>query len=390
MRYLKRISLVALLCVSLFAEHNVTQLENDGLKAEMQKEWSQAINIYHDILEKEPERADLWLRMADIYAVEQNVSGAEDALLHASKIKPDDAVLYARLSSLYASQKESKKAYDMIKKARELDPSNKDYLSRYALLAEENHDWEHAIAAYKKLLEDDPKRADLWKRIGDIEAVRKNIPGVIDALEKRIVLEPQNATLYYELARTYSMEDKTKKALSAIQDAVKIDPSNQKYLRMEADLASWSGEKKSKLDAYDKLLQQNPNDTKVLDKARTLAEMSQYKQSIRSYKKYLSLKPKDLKVWLELASLEKRYNGTSAAVRSLEKALRLNGLVHSIAQKRKQEIPDVDIPILEYHCVGKRYQDRYHIDPVEFDKQMTVLEKKGYTTITLSDLYNAL
>jgi len=373
------------------AEHNITKMLNDGLQAEMQKEWPKAISIYKEVLSKEPKRVDLWLRMVDIYGAENNVSGAEEALLHAIELKSDDATLYARLSSMYAADKASKKAYDAIAKAYELDPENRDYLSRYALLAEVNKDWDVAVNAYEKMLKEDPKRADLWKRIGDIEAVRKNIPGVIFALEKQIALEPENAALHYELARTYSMQEQTKKALEEIKQALKLDPDNQTYLRMEVDLAGWSGEKKSKLEAYEKLLKKNPNDTEVLlEKARTLESLGQYAESVRTYKRYLALKLKDLKVWLELAYVEKTHVSTAAAVKSLEKALRLNGLVHKGVKKRRKDVPNVDIPILEYHCVGKKYKDKYHIDPAEFDRQMHLLKQKGYTSLTLNDLYQAL
>ncbi|MCF6207458.1 MAG: polysaccharide deacetylase family protein, partial [Sulfurovum sp.] len=391
MRSVTMIFLMVLLTLGLAAEHNTTQLMNEGLKAEMQKDWPEAISLYRRIVKEEPKREDIWLRMADIYAAQKDINGMIDALSHAVKIKPDNTVLYSRLASAYAVKKDSKNAYEAIKKALEIDPSNRDYLSRYALLAEENKDWDSAVSAYRKLLQNDPERADIWKRIRDIEAVRKNLPGVIEALQKQIALEPGNAALYYELARAYSMNKQTTKALSAIKKAVALDPENETYIRMEADLAEWSGEPKSRLDAYAALLKKDPSNADVwLDRARTLVPLSRYRDAIDSYRHYLSLKPSDLKVWLELAYVQKSHMSTASAVKSLEKAIRLNGLIHHRGVGKKRALPDVDIPILEYHCVGKGYKDRYHIDPAEFDRQMRVLREKGYKSITVSELYDAL
>jgi len=68
----------------------------EGLRSEMAGEWGKAIEIYQRILETEPGRVDLWVRISDIQARLSNPEGAAVALAEAARLAPDDADIHFR------------------------------------------------------------------------------------------------------------------------------------------------------------------------------------------------------------------------------------------------------------------------------------------------------
>ena len=81
-----------------------------GLKAEMDKRWNDAANVYEDAVWNDPSRVDLYLRLADIYAVEKEYEKASDSLRRAIEVEPKRAELYAKLSAVYAVDNKPEKA----------------------------------------------------------------------------------------------------------------------------------------------------------------------------------------------------------------------------------------------------------------------------------------
>lgn len=136
------------------------EVPQEGLKAEMQKRWSDAISTYEKVLKKSPKRSDLYLRIADIHSSQKRYTEAADALKKAISIEPKRALYYKKLSEVYAVLNKPKEAMSTIKKALKLEPKNKDYLIAHAKLAIWNKKHLEAISSLKKLLERSPKHKE--------------------------------------------------------------------------------------------------------------------------------------------------------------------------------------------------------------------------------------
>src|SRR5512139_1027843 len=127
---MKRHSIIALAFLAAAALPAAAQSVPDaGLRAEMQGQWADAVNIYQRALAANPAQANLWERIADIRATQlKNPEGAADALREAVKYAPKDARLHAKLSQAYAASRNGPKALNAIDQAVELDPNNPAYL----------------------------------------------------------------------------------------------------------------------------------------------------------------------------------------------------------------------------------------------------------------------
>ncbi|MFO7530216.1 MAG: tetratricopeptide repeat protein [Marinobacter sp.] len=134
-----------------------------GLKAEMAGEWESALTVYRSVLSEQPQRVDLWLRMADIYHHLKRPDEAIEALEQAAQLAPDDAALAYRLSRAYAMADRPRDALVQCLNAVGLEPTNVEYL--HACLQQANWARDRAAAqtSIQSLLELAP---------GDQEALR--------------------------------------------------------------------------------------------------------------------------------------------------------------------------------------------------------------------------
>lgn len=114
-----------------------------GLKAEMVGDWGSALEVYRGILDTEPERADLWLRMADIHHHLNQEADKIHALEQAVRLRSNDAIVAFRLSQAYAMANRPEDAVQQCLRAAELEPGNLDVL--HACLQQAN--WANNRAA---------------------------------------------------------------------------------------------------------------------------------------------------------------------------------------------------------------------------------------------------
>jgi predicted Zn-dependent protease len=72
-----------------------------ALAAEAAGRWEEALVLHRTALARDPLRADLWVRVADIASHLDRPTEALDALRAATGARPDDAALHARLAQAY-------------------------------------------------------------------------------------------------------------------------------------------------------------------------------------------------------------------------------------------------------------------------------------------------
>jgi tetratricopeptide (TPR) repeat protein len=172
----------------------------NGLKAEMEGRWNDAINIYSKILEKSPNRSDLYLRLSDIYSSQKKLDRAEGALRKAISIDPNNALIYKKLSEVYAVENRPKEALKAIESAVKHDSTNVKYLIAHAKIANWN------------------------KRFAD----------AVESLKKVLQLQPNNKEARLLLSQDYQWLGEEKKALTFYQEYLKNNPND---LRARLELA---------------------------------------------------------------------------------------------------------------------------------------------------------
>ncbi|MFT7860793.1 MAG: polysaccharide deacetylase family protein, partial [Sulfurimonas sp.] len=105
------------------------------------------------------------------------------------------------------------------------------------------------------------------------------------------------------------------------------------------------------------------------------------------YKHYLKNNPDDLRARLELVDIQELFGDIKGANKTLQKgydSLEKTPNKAPLAQKQ----PNVEVPVLLYHCIGTKPQNDYWIATDEFDAQMQTLQDNNYTSVVMKDIYD--
>jgi tetratricopeptide (TPR) repeat protein len=106
-----------------------------ALRAEMQQDWQQAARLYREALATDPQRIDLWRRLADVLAADGQAVTAAEVLTEASRVADDDAELAMDAARAWAQADEPGKALERCEHAATLRPEDTEILETCALQA---------------------------------------------------------------------------------------------------------------------------------------------------------------------------------------------------------------------------------------------------------------
>ncbi|MCM0613814.1 tetratricopeptide repeat protein [Marinobacter sediminum] len=191
------------------------EVPDAGLKAEMAGQWQSALTVYRSILAQQPQRVDLWLRMADIYHRLERPDEALEALEQAAELAPDNASLAYRLSRAYAMADRPRDALRQCQHAVELAPANVDYL--HACLQQAN--WARDRAAAK----------------ASIQSLLELAPGDQEALRGR--------ALWHQWTGEYP------EAATAYDEYLRHFPNDQDAVVARVQVLSWAGDQEGAAEA---------------------------------------------------------------------------------------------------------------------------------------------
>ncbi|GEM_PF-787436 len=397
---------------------------DEGLKAEMAGNWQQAIAIYRHTLQREPGRAELWERIADIRNHIEDRAGAIAALRQAVRLKPDDAALNSKLATLLAMEKRPGEALIHAAKAVQEEPDNVEYLRRYAQLANwlkrfgeaaasyariyalqpgnekalrdlaATWTWdgrpEKAIELYENYLRGHPRKPEIWIALSDARVKNGDRAGGIAALVEAAGLRPKDAAIDAKLSSLYAVDNRPEKALEYSRRAVENSPDNISYLRAHAQLANWLKRPLEAARSLERITRLKPDDAAAwLDLANTYKWAGQPGKAVAIYEKYLQRSPDDIKSWLLLADSKKSQGDTAGAAETVLQAYRRffheERSTSGTLSRRSGKLP-----VLLYHCIGDRADNDYWITREEFSAQMKQLREKGYHAVTSRDLESYL
>ncbi len=178
-----------------------------GLKAEMDKRWNDAANVYEDAVWNDPSRVDLYLRLADIYSLEKEYDKAADTLRRAIEVEPDRAELYVKLSDVYAVDNKPEKALQAIESAVRLDPENRTYLMAHAKMANWVKKPKLAIPSLEKILEKDPNDKEARLLLAKSQEWAKELDAAIDEYRTYLEKNPDDLKVRLELAQIQYIVD---------------------------------------------------------------------------------------------------------------------------------------------------------------------------------------
>ncbi|MFQ5579991.1 MAG: tetratricopeptide repeat protein [Nitrospiria bacterium] len=192
-----------------------------------------------------------YLTRGIIFHKEEKIEKALSAYKNAIKINPEYAEAYRRMAQIYSDRGDLATEYEMTKTAYEVAPKDYFYIQIYrGFLSDKLGDYYQALVFTEQLLKEDPKNIDLIKAAAFYLRFIGKEKEAIEYYEKGLVFYPRNPSLYEGLGYSFVELEKFNEASKAFQTALSI---NDMRPRAYAGMSFVHNKANQKLEAIEAL-----------------------------------------------------------------------------------------------------------------------------------------
>jgi tetratricopeptide (TPR) repeat protein len=264
------LSIILLIFIMSYGESLATSLPEksyeqtlsieEGIRAESDGQWERALDIYKSMLEKEPERIDLWIRISDIEARLGNRNAAADALHEAAKLSKNNSSLYYRLSQAYSVANKPLAALEAIEKAVELEPSKIEYLEARGKLGIWNGKYDIAIDSYERLLKLSPDNDKALLNLARIKSWNGELNSSDKLYSDYLKKHPEDKDALLEQVKIKTWKGNSPEALSLLERYYKAFGETDNYLKEKARVLALANRPKKAFAIILPQLRKTPDD----------------------------------------------------------------------------------------------------------------------------------
>ena len=276
-----------------------------GAAYEQRKDYKSAIDAYKHAIMLDRDNLDAIRGLAENLFNDGQLDAALEQYKVISDANPEDAQSYLQMAEIYRRQSKFDLALEALKKADTLAPDSAGVPYNMAVVYQAQGRYDDAAKLLLDLIKkterssetstsqaDRNNRAIFIERLGMIYREQENYPAAVDAFRKMLTLGDENArTGYQEIIDTYRDAKQWSQATAAAKEAAEKLP-NDRELRM------------------------------VLD--AQLADMGEFDQAVADIHGMLKNGPEDRDVYLRLAIVYTRGKRWTEAGQSLDKAEELS------------------------------------------------------------------
>jgi tetratricopeptide (TPR) repeat protein len=339
--------------------------------------YDNALRLAEKISKLAPEDLDASLTLSKALFHLHRVKEAM-AILRGLIVKhPESRSVQYRWAELLAGTKRYNEALYYFDRLIKADPENETYRMNRASVLYEMGRFDDAAAVWESRAGLDAPDPASVRRLRDDAVNRQGWDDAVEWQMKVIAASPRDPAGWEALSRIYTEMRNPAKALWAAERAIAVDPVaiNGYYLRAEVleDMGEWA----SATVAYEDVIRRNPNSIRAIDGLTyTLEAKGDYDGALKQLKRIEALTAPSVSPYLELH----RARVLADSGRFTQASRLLDRL------EADQRTP---IPALLYHGISTIHRGD-SIPTSAFRAQMLALKKKGYQTITVSELGRAL
>ena len=275
-----------------------------GATYEQRKEYKSAIDAYKHAIQLDRDNLDAIRGLAENLLNDGQVDAALAQYKVIADANPEDAQTYLRISEIYRRQGKYDEALESLKKAEAMVPDALEVPYNIAVVYEAEARYDESIKILQDLLKKTEKaessysqadrnnRAIFMERLGMVYRDQESYPAAVETFRKMIPLGDDNTrTAYQDIIDTYREAKQWEQATAAAKEAAQKLP-NDRELRM------------------------------VLD--AQLADTGNPDQPLADVRSMLKGKSEDREVYLRLSIMYTRLKRWSEAEESLDKAEQLS------------------------------------------------------------------
>ena len=214
---------------------------------ESMHEYALAVNAYKKALELDPNRIELKGELAQDQAMAGQLDDALATYRDLAAANPQDAQPYLGMAQIYRGKKDFANARKMYEKAKALDPDSIEIRYNEVGLLEDEGKTSDAIAALKGILDSTAKRAynpaergyraKMLEQLGLLYRSNEQYDKSVDAFRQIAALDPDlSARASAQVIDTYRLAKDYTKAQQESEDAAKKYPNDRTLREVRAQL----------------------------------------------------------------------------------------------------------------------------------------------------------
>lgn len=192
-----------------------------------ERKYKEAIDAFSCVLETEPDNADIYNNMGVAYSCLGNFEQAENFYTKAIELDPELAQAYINLSDLYYKAGDLPSALGTLQRGSYELQDNLAIAHLLARVYIEDQRWEDAIVELERVLDGEPENYDAYYDLGHVYFELGDYEAAISNFENVIEYKDNNELLYYALAQAYEGNNEIDKAISNYLKAIAV---NDKFI----------------------------------------------------------------------------------------------------------------------------------------------------------------
>lgn len=248
-----------------------------AIAAERASRFDEALVLYREALQLEPQRTDLWVRVADIHARLGRLQECIAALARASSASPKDVAVHVRLSAAYAEAGSPELALAAIEVAAALEPASTEIMRRRAILATWSGAYGRAQDSYRRLLRLDPADVESMLALARVSAWAGDTDVAVEMYRSYLEVRGENRGVWIELARVQSWRGNYAASWDVLGEYRERFGESAEYMSERASVLARGGRPRRATQLLDGLLAMAPDDY-GLHLSRTVALAAQQKR----------------------------------------------------------------------------------------------------------------
>lgn len=187
-----------------------------------------------------------------------NFDEAISLFQQAIEVNPEDAASYFELAKLSLHKNQFEASLEYAAKAAEIAPENLYYQVLYARLLQTDEQHKKAISIFKKILENNPQKFDFYNYLAEAYILNGDLTEAIETYDKLEEIVGVNEDISFQKKKLYLELNKPQKAIREIEVLASHFPYNAGYFASLADMYVKNDMDEEALQAFDKILELDP------------------------------------------------------------------------------------------------------------------------------------
>ncbi|MBU4260887.1 MAG: tetratricopeptide repeat protein [Proteobacteria bacterium] len=303
------------------------RMDSELAKIDIMREkgqWQHAATAARSIIEKDPDRAEVWAQLAMVLPQLNRLIDAEQAAQKALELSPQNPVALRSLAIIRLKQGKINQASTLIQQALQQKPKCARTLVVMATTLMAKQCDGEAETILEQAIDIEPI-AEAYANLALLEIRRNNMESAIKNAKIALGKKPFLVPMWQLLANLYHQLGRNDNAANALERATQYEPKNAVILADLGELYRLAGRYQEAIEILERSIVISPELAKAWTNYGTaLQALNRTREAKSAYTKALSIQPDQIEILNNLASMSSQEGKLEEAVAYCRKIVACN------------------------------------------------------------------